>query len=385
MIQKVKGTKDYYPKDKHIQNYIFNIWKTTSKKFGYEEIDAPIIEPLELYTKKSGAEIESQLYSFTDKGGRKLALRPELTPSIARMIAQDKSLKKPLRWFSIPRCYRYEQPQSGRQREFFQFNLDLLGIDSIKADAEVIATAVEMLKAFGLTEKDFIVKISSRKLIKNKSILPILDKKDKLTKEEFQTEIGKLSKPAQKDINSLLKEKIKDKELGELFTYLKEYGIDKFCEIDPTVVRGLDYYTGIVFEIRKRKGKLRAIAGGGRYENLVETFGGEKCPGVGYGMGEETLTLLLEQANKLPDIKKEIDFFIATIGVDGEKIATKLRKKYSIELNLTDKPLAKQIKYAESIKAKNVVIIGEEEIKTKKLTIKNLETGKQEKKGIDDI
>ena len=410
-IEKTKGTKDFYPKEKAIQNYIFNIWKSTALKFGYEEIEAPILEPLELYTEKSGQEIVGQMYVLEDKSGRKLALRPELTPSIARMVAQDKSLQKPLRWFSIPYCFRYERQQQGRSRQFSQFNVDLLGLKTMKADAEIIAIVAETMKAFSCTEKEFTIGINNRKLInsiienlkiKDKDYLyKLIDKKSKMPEEEFIKGLKdiKLTNDQIKSLNKLFSIKNIDelksfkydedafKEIKELFSLLKAYDVLKYCKLDLTIVRGLDYYTSTVFEVYDTEKEFRAIAGGGRYDNLVDIFGGEPCPGIGFGMGDVVLELFLTKLNKIPELSKQIDFFIATINVDKEavEVAAKLRKKYNVELNLTDKNIKKQLDYANSIKAKNVLIIGEEEVKKKKVTLKDMKTGKESLISIDSL
>ncbi len=410
-IEKTKGTKDFYPKDKAIQNYLFNTWKSTALKFGYEEIEAPILEPLELYTEKSGQEIVEQMYVLEDKSGRKLALRPELTPSIARMIAQDKSLQKPLRWFSTPYCFRYERQQLGRSRQFSQFNVDLLGLKTMKADAEIIAITAETMKAFNCTEKEFAIGINNRKLInsiidnlkiKDKDYLyKLIDKKSKMSEEEFTKGLKeiKLTNDQIKSLNKLFSIKNIDelkyfkydedafKEIKELFSLLKAYDVLKYCKLDLTIVRGLDYYTSTVFEVYDVEKEFRAIAGGGRYDNLVDIFGGEPCPGIGFGMGDVVLELFLTKLNKIPELNKQIDFFIATINVDKEavEVAAKLRKKFNVELNLTDKNIKKQLDYANSIKAKNVLIIGEEEVKKKKVTLKDMKTGKESLISIDSL
>lgn len=411
-IQAVKGTKDFYPEEKQIQNYIFNIWKSIALSYGFKEIDTPVLEPVEIY-KKSGEEIPEQLFSFKDKSDRNIALRPETTPSIARMIA-SKNLTKPIKWFSISECFRYESPQKGREREFTQFNLDILGTKNMLADAEVISTAIKIMLSFKLTNKDFFVRISNRKLMQSillsfglkesqlKIIYRLIDKICKISEKDFKLTLKeyKLTDKQIKDVLNLLKlkdlkgiekykldEKGKEglAELKELFSYLKTFNLDKYCRLDLSIMRGFDYYTSTVFEVFDAEGEFRAIAGGGRYDNLLELFDAEPCPGVGYGMGDIVLTLFLKERNKLPEIKKEIDYYIAPINEklykNAIEIAEKLRAEgNSVEIDLMSRNLGKQFNYANSINAKKVIIIGERDFP--KVTIRDMKTGKEEKKKI---
>ena len=386
---------DLYPKEKRIQNYLFNIFKTISLKYGYEEIEPPILESADIY-KKSGQEIPQQMYTFKDKSSRLLALRPETTPSIARMI-QNKSLQLPIKWFSISRCFRYEREQTGRAREFDQFNLDIIGSSSMQADAETIKTLIEILKALKLTKKDFFIRISNRKLIEDllksinikniKEVSRIIDKKDKLSEKDFKLALKDLKLSNQQilqlqkilKISSLNKIKIQSQglqELKELFSYLKSYKIQDYCRLDLSIMRGFDYYTSTVFEAFDSKKQFRAIAGGGRYDNLAS------FPGVGYGLGDKILTLVLESKNKLPSLKKQIDYYIAPVSKSiipkAIQIAEKLRKNYTVEIDLLNRNLTKQIRYASSI-TQNLIIVGEKDLKNKKITLRNLKTGKEKK------
>ncbi len=386
---------DLYPEEKRIQNYLFNIFKTISLKYGYEEIEPPILESADIY-KKSGQEIPQQMYTFKDKSSRLLALRPETTPSIARMI-QNKSLQLPIKWFSISRCFRYEREQTGRAREFDQFNLDIIGSSSMQADAETIKTLIEILKALKLTKKDFFIRISNRKLIEDllksinikniKEVSRIIDKKDKLSEKDFKLALKDLKLSNQQilqlqkilKISSLNKIKIQSQglqELKELFSYLKSYKIQDYCRLDLSIMRGFDYYTSTVFEAFDSKKQFRAIAGGGRYDNLAS------FPGVGYGLGDKILTLVLESKNKLPSLKKQIDYYIAPVSKSiipkAIQIAEKLRKNYTVEIDLLNRNLTKQIRYASSI-TQNLIIVGEKDLKNKKITLRNLKTGKEKK------
>ncbi|MAG20081.1 histidine--tRNA ligase [archaeon] len=384
---------DLYPENKRIQNYLFNIFRSISKKYGYEEIEPPILESAEIY-KKSGQEIPEQMYSFKDKSSRLLALRPETTPSIARMI-NNKSLSLPIKWFSISRCFRYERTQAGRSKEFDQYNIDMIGSTSMQADAEIIKTLVEILKSLKLTKKDFFIRISNRKLIDDllksinitniKQVSQLIDKKDKLQEKDFKLALKDL-KLTNKQIQDLLKiikisslDKIKIEssgltELKELFSYLKSYNILDYCKLDLSIMRGFDYYTSTVFEAFDTKKQFRAIAGGGRYDNLAS------FPGVGYGFGDRVILLLLE--NKLPKLEKQVDYYIAPVNKKiipkAIQIAEKLRKTSTVELDLLNRNLSKQIKYA-SLITNNLIIVGEKDIKNKKVTLRDLKTGKEKK------
>src|SRR3989338_1724678 len=294
-VERYKGMRDFYPEDWRRLQALCTVWKQVAIRFGYEEMEGPLLEPVELY-QKSGQELPEQLFRFSDKSGQQVALRPDLTPPLARMIARRRDLQFPLRWFSIPRCFRYEAMQAGRGRDFFQFNLDLLGSTSMQADAEVIATAVEIMRAFTLSKKDFYVRLSNRKLVQGlleglgisgaqlQTVYRILDKWEKLTNKDFDLALKDCGLTPQQtaSLTKLLKTKDLTKlpslnvlgqrgreELEALFTFLKAYKVLPYCELDLSIMRGFDYYTSTVFEVFDRKKELRALAGGGRYENLV--------------------------------------------------------------------------------------------------------------------
>ncbi len=410
-ISPVKGTRDFYPEVKFNQDFIFKAWEKVSKKFGYENFDGPLLEPADLWRLKSGNEIPDQMYVFKDKGNREVAIRPELTPTLARMVAaKSKGIARPIKWYTIGRCWRYERAQAGRLREFWQLNVDCLGSESMQLDAEVIVTAIEIMRNFGLNEKDFYIRLGNRQLIESlilstgvkkeqlKDVSRLIDKLDKIGEEKFKLSLKDL-KMSDSSINKLwdmlkLKiEKIDDKSLDakgkeglskikELLKYIKFYGLEKYVEFDPSIMRGFDYYTSTVFEVFDRSKKFRAIAGGGRYDNLVKDFGGDEVSGVGYGMGDVVLELFLKEKNKLPEYSKNVDYFI---GVMDEKAlefalqtATKLREENNVEVELIGRNLSKQMKYAKKIGAKKLIIIGDDEVKTKKVKVKDLEKGKEE-------
>ena len=407
-VENLVGTRDFYPELQSELNIIFEAWRKVAISYGYEEIEGPLLESTDLWTLKSGAEIPEQMYSFVDKGGRSVAIRPELTPTVARMVAQkQKELLKPIKWFAIPRCLRYERPQKGRLREFFQFNLDCLGLDSMKADAEVISTAISIMEFFELDEKDFFIRISNRRLVQDlflsvadksqlKDISRLVDKFDKMKKEEFVLALEDLKvKDADKlikilslnnldsiDFDSLSENGKKGyNELKELIMILGNYGFGKYVKIDFSIMRGFDYYTSTVFEVYDTSKKFRAIAGGGRYDDLVVDFGGEKCPGIGYGFGDVVFSLFLKEKGKLVSYKKNLDYFVITIGdvyETGLKIASKLRRKgFKVEIALAEMNTQKQLNYAGKLNVKSLVFVGEDELKKGKFKVKELASGKE--------
>jgi len=401
MFQKVKGTKDLFPEDFAIQEYIFLKFKETAEKYGFKQVEAPAFEYLDVFKKKAGEEIEDQIFVLKKRGNEELALRPEPTTATARMyVERQKTLTKPVKWFYLTRMWRYEQPQQGRLREFYQFGVELFGSENPEADAEVINLAINSLKSLGLKNKDFTVKINNRKLLeglldfvpksKMEDVMRLIDKSEKIGKKNLELSLKDLKVDAKKvmkiletkDINKLeVNEKAKQglKELNSVLKYLDK----KYVEVDLATARGLAYYTGTVFEIFDKKGKFRAICGGGRYNNLIEKFGGEKEPATGFGLGLETLSLLLKDKKLIPKIKQGPDYYIAPVNKKVYKkalaIAEKLRKNSKVEIDLMSRNLSNQIKYADSINAKNIIIIGEKDLAKKQVTIRNLRTGKEKK------
>lgn len=398
-MQSIKGTRDFYPEDKAIQNYIFDIWTKVAVKYGFQEMDGPILEPAEMWAVK-GDELGDQLYSFTDKGGRKNVLRPEMTPTVARMVAARSNLPKPIKWFSIQRLFRYEAPQKGRLREFWQLNMDVLGLDSPIADAEIIATIASLMRALSCTSKDFVIRVNSRELmdavlkdleVKNSAnIFRIIDKKDKVSNNDFKemlsdeglstTQINKLNKFL--NLNSLDEINYPEaSKLKEVFAYLKSFKASKYCVFDPSIVRGLSYYTGTVFEVTDTEKKYRALAGGGRYDNLVSKYSNEEIPGVGYGMGDVPIQVFLEAIGKMPKVKPRIDYFVAVADDKSIKkaleIANKLRENNNVEMNLASRSLGKQFQYAANKGIPKVIVVGQKDLLKKQVTIKIMNDGTQ--------
>jgi histidyl-tRNA synthetase len=413
----VRGMRDYYPEVYHRLGHIFSAWRRTALSYGFEEFDGPVIETLELYTVKSGEEIVSQLYNFTDKGGRELALRPELTPTLARMVAKiHNQVPKPMKWFSIPRCMRYEKPQKGRLREFFQFNVDVLGEKSEMADLEVISVAIDSLLFLGLGKNDFVVKINNRNFVseylaetgideqKTQALYKIVDNARKvpeaLTREKMN-EIGLtdnqkhaveryLAINGPKDIETVTERNSGRDSLLTLFSLLRTAGVQDYCEFDPTIVRGLDYYTGNVFEIFDRSEKMRAVCGGGRYNNLLGAFSGIEIPACGFGMGDVVLGEILAEKGLIPEYTKRIDYFLVRV-TDGElevmlRVARTLRSRgMAVEYVYNLMPVKKQMSRAAKIPAKKVLIFGADEISNGMLVQKDMETGTEKKVSIDSF
>jgi histidyl-tRNA synthetase len=412
-----KGTRDFYPEDMFIQNYIFSTMRKTVEGFGYEEYNASILEETALYKAKSGEEIvNEQTYSFTDRGGRDVTLRPEMTPTIARMVAKkQRELSFPVRWYSIPNMFRYERPQRGRLREHWQLNVDMFGSDSHEADAEIIRLAWTIMRAFGAKESDFIIRLNNRKVLTHffKKILKLddekshrasklLDKKDKLPKETFESEAKELLGDEYKPFMVFVKVRSLDEleiitgktegteELRKILETLEKDGVLN-VKFDPTLVRGFDYYTGTVFEIYDTdKANPRALFGGGRYDNLVDMFGTEKVTGVGFGMGDVTIRDYLETRNLLPVYNSKTDIYLCTMSEEAIEyakiVADALRfTDVNVAIDFTGRKVPAQIKTAEKHSIPYIICIGEAEIGQKTLKIKDLETHEEHELDISKI
>ncbi len=414
-IPPVKGTRDFYPAQMAVRNWLIDGWKKVSIRNGFEEYDGPIFEYLQMYQIKSGDEIAEQLFRLTDRGGRELAIRPEITPTLARMVNQQiNALPRPIKWFSVPRLCRAERPQKGRLREFFQWNIDIIGVDDVLADAEVIFCTLDYLQDIGLTSKDIVVKISSRKMLAElllsigvaegelEPLYAILDKRSKLSDEDFRDMLGEKVGDAEKikkilglmgvksieQLSNIVKLSEKaEQSVGELkrvFELLKVMGVGDFCEFDVGIVRGLAYYTGIVFEIYDKVGELRAIGGGGRYDNLLKQFGGPDIPATGFGMGDCVLGILLEEKGLLQKNlpKRRLDYFVAAADKQflqkAVEITAKLRRKgLAADFSYKAANLGKQLKQASDENAKKCIIIGDE-FKNNELVVKDMASGSQE-------
>ena len=357
MVERPRGTRDFYPDEMRLRNWLFEKFHAASAAHGFEEYDAPVLEYEELYTRKQGEEITQQLFNFEDKGGRKVSLRPEMTPSLARMVmAQAKTLPLPIKWYSIPQCWRYERTQRGRGREHYQWNVDIWGSEGISSDAELISIMVHFFKSVGLSSNDLVVRISSRKVLEEvlgslgidgdgftKTCI-IVDKMEKLPPEVIEnqlSEIGINSEAISKiqrvlSIRSLdeLIQNLDDQseavsELSVLFQMLDSYGLSEWIEFDASIVRGLAYYTGPVFEAHDRRGELRAICGGGRYDRLLSSLGGNDMPATGFGFGDMVVMELLNERGLIPEITSRCQDVVVALSEDlrpaAMSVASKLR------------------------------------------------------------
>ncbi len=407
VISGPKGTRDFYPEDMAFQQHIFARWHATCKRYGFELYDGPMFEHLELYTQKSGDEIEKQLYTFVDKAERRMALRPELTPTLARMVAaRGNNLKRPVRWYSIPRLFRYERMQKGRLREFFQLNMDILGIPGVSADAELIAAVVDMMRDLGFTANDFSVHISSRTLLeglflhagvpkeKLGQLYGLLDKKHKIDLEEFSRELATivdnalfarihkiLGARSLSEAAAMHPDLAALKDLESLFSLLSCYGLDDYVVFDIGTVRGLAYYTGIVFEVFDALRSLRAIAGGGRYDRLVRMYGGPDTPAVGFAAGDVVLSELLKEKFGAPALPWRSQVFIVSFDDHPEKairLARTLRESgISCEFSLKTSAIGKQMEQAHAARSAIAVFIGGDEEREGNVKIKNMRTGEE--------
>ncbi len=409
-----KGVRDFYPEDMFVENYIFSIMRKTVESYGYIEYSASILEPTELYKAKSGEEIiTEQTYSFKDRGDRDVTLRPEMTPTIARMIAaRKKQLAFPLRWYSLPNLFRYEKPQRGRIREFFQLNVDIFGIDSLQADLETIEMAYTLMKNYGAQDSQFKILINNRKILNYLllqvfsltedvayKVMKLIDKKNKIPASDFKVESEKLldkhtelfisllnSKTIQefteKAIQEASTEILGTKEVVEIMDMLKKLGITN-AVFDPTLVRGADYYTGIVFEVFDvNPANPRALFGGGRYDDLLSVFGSDKVPAVGFGMGDLTIKDFLETYDLVPKYSSKIDLALCLLSSDvaifAQSLAQELRQKnIKVSIDITGKKVGQQIQSATKQNIPYIIVIGEDEMKNKTFMLKNLETGKE--------
>ena len=392
-----KGVRDFYPEDKFIQEYIFKKMRKIAELFGYEEYDASILEPTDLYRAKSGEElINEQVYNFEDRGGRDITLRPEMTPTLARMVAKKKrELSFPLRWYSIVNNFRYERPQKGRGREFWQLNVDLFGLSEIEAETEIITIAYKVMKELGALDDDFEIRINDRKFIKSifdklklsedeaYKISKIFDRKNKIDQKEFKKQLNEILN--KKTVTELLKitENTKmPKSISKLTEKLNKIGITNI-KFDLFLMRGLDYYTGIVFEVYDTNPKNnRAMFGGGRYDNLLEIFGEEKIPVVGFGMGDLTAFEFLKSRNLIPEYKPKTNLYLCILDKKyqnfTDNLAEELRNQnIKVAIDYSYKKIDKQLKTASKKKIPFVICIGENEVKNDKFILKKMIDGKE--------
>ena len=415
------GFRDFYPEELTLRNHIFATWRSVAARYGFEEYDGPPLETLDLYTQKSGDEIVGQLYSFKDKGDRDVALRPEMTPTLARMVAAHaQALKKPIRWFSMPQLFRYERQQRGRLREHFQLNMDIIGEAGPLADAELIAAAIDIMRAFGFGPKDVQARIADRRVLRalllgrgvTEAQLPaafgVIDKSERVPREALEDMLqkagfGKAETGVVLDVAALRGLDAVTAALGKVkggdeageplrtaVEALTAMGLAEFVQVDLTIVRGLAYYTGIVFELFDSAKQLRAICGGGRYDDLLKALGGPDLPALGFGMGDVVLGELLKERNVAPKASTELGAFL--VAVTGEDVATVLRLAHAlrdrgigVEYGLRHAPIRKQLELAAARGAPRAVIIGPDERAAGAALVRDLKAGSEARVPLDNL
>ena len=416
-LQPVKGTRDFFPDEMRMRNWLFQVWRSVSEQAGFEEYDTCVLEHEELYIRKAGDEISKQLYSFEDKGGRRLSLRPEMTPSLARLVLQrTKSLLFPIKWFSMPQCFRYERMTKGRRREHFQWNADIIGQPDMVAEAEILMLLISACESMGLSAKDIRVFINDRRILNailsqlnvteklHSAILVIMDKRDKVSPETLGTmlkDVGMTSSQVQHLNEYLTKTNLQElkeelqhtegiDELQHLLQLMDTAGYSDYLQFDISIVRGLSYYTGAVFEINSPEKKHRAICGGGRYDSLLSTYGGKSVPAVGFGFGDVVVLDVLRELERFPELTRTLDYTI--IPFDNEqvgialKIANELRSKGAIvDCNFSMKKMKKSLHEANESGAKFAILLFPEELKQEKVVIRDMQLREQNPINIKDL
>lgn len=415
------GFRDFYPDELALRNYIFSVWRQVAQRYGFEEYDGPPLEPLELYTQKSGDEIVAQLYAFKDKGDRDVALRPEMTPTLARMVgARAQALKKPIRWFSMPQLFRYERQQRGRLREHFQLNLDIIGEPGALADAELLAAGIDVLRGFGFGPGDVRARVSDRRVLRalllgagvTEAQLPVafgaIDRSERVPRDVLATGLKEAGFGVQESgavfeiaalrglpaVETALSKVPGGEEAGaplvEAHGALHAMGLAEFVDVDLSIVRGLAYYTGIVFELFDAKKSLRAICGGGRYDGLLKSLGGIDLPALGFGMGDVVLTELLTASKRVPPPARKLDALL--VAVSGEDVPFVLRLAHdlreeglAVEYGLKHRAVRHQLELAVARGALRAVIVGPDERRDGVAVVKDLTAGTERRVKLDGL
>ncbi len=419
-VSGLPGFRDFYPEDLTLRSHILAGWREVARRYGFVEYDGPPLEPLELYTTKSGAEIVEQLYRFVDKGDREVALRPEMTPTLARMVgARARSLPKPIKWFSVPQLFRYERPQRGRLREHFQLNLDIVGETEVAADAELVSAAIDMLRYFGLDDTDFVARVSDRRLVvlllREAGVVPervidaisALDRSERQGEEWLSEQLASLG-VGKAGVESVLR--MRERSLEELanehsgspgiaeavrrlqtfFGLMSDQGLAAYVEFDPRLVRGLAYYTGLVFELWEREGRLRAICGGGRYDDLLAALGGPDLPALGFGLGDVVLGELLRERGLVPDAGPAVDDFIVYV-TSGERsaafgLARQLRERgRSVGFDYQGRSVGRQFKAADQAGASRAIVLGPDEVRDGTASVRDMATGEERSVTLEEL
>jgi len=414
-----RGTRDFPPEEMRLRTWLFGHFREVARQFAFEEYDTPVLEAEALYVRKAGEEITGQLYNFEDKGGRKVALRPEMTPSLARLVlGKGRSLSLPIRWFSIPQCWRYERMTRGRKREHFQWNMDVFGVAGVTAEAELLAAIASFFRRLGLSEDDVGIRVSSRGVLHAvlteklgvpdehfAAVCVLVDKLEKLPREAIEEDLAALGLEGAlvDEILAALSLRSLDElatvlgpehkvvvELNELFALAEAYGIADWLVFDASIVRGLAYYTGVVFEAFDRGATLRAICGGGRYDRLLSTFGGKDIPACGFGFGDVVIVELLKDKGLLPELRRAVDdvvfSFSESLRPDAVRIAAMLRKSgRSVDLVLESKKAKWAFKHADRAGAGRMILVAPDEWARGVVKVKDLATGEQREARLEQL
>ena len=416
-LQPVKGTRDFFPDEMRLRNWLFEVWRNVSVQAGFEEYDTCVLEHEELYIRKAGDEISKQLYSFEDKGGRRLSLRPEMTPSLARLVLQHKkSLSFPIKWFSMPQCFRYERMTKGRRREHFQWNADIIGQADIVAEAEILMLLISACELMGLSAKEIRVFINDRRILNSilnqisvpqemhSEVLVIMDKRDKISIEALSkllqdigmstTQVDQLNEYLLKSDLIELKKNLNDTqgidELQNLMEMMEKAGFSDYLQFDISIVRGLSYYTGAVFEVNSPTKQHRAICGGGRYDSLLSTYGGEIVPAVGFGFGDVVVLDVLKDLERFPELPRKLDYTIIPFAREqvgtALNIAALLRRQGStVDCNFSMKKMKKTLQQAGESGAAKAILLFPDELTENKVVIRDLRLHEQKPIKITDL
>ena len=416
-LQPVKGTRDFFPDEMRLRNWLFEVWRNVSEQAGFEEYDTCVLEHEELYVRKTGDEISKQLYSFEDKGGRRLSLRPEMTPSLARLVLQqEKSLSFPIKWFSMPQCFRYERMTKGRRREHFQWNADIIGQHEVVAEAEILMLLISACESMGLSTNDFRVFINDRRILNailsqinvpqvlHSEVMVIMDKRDKIPPEALlkmleemrmtTKQVGQLNEYLSKSDLDELRENLKNtegiEELQHLMKLMETAGYKNYLQFDISIVRGLSYYTGAVFEVNSPEKQHRAICGGGRYDSLLSTYGGETVPAVGFGFGDVVVLDVLKELKRFPELPRKLDYTIIPFANEqigtALKIAAELRLQGStVDCNFSMKKMKKMMQQAHESGAAKAILLFPDELSDDKVVIRDMQLHEQKPVRITDL
>ncbi|UPW01383.1 histidine--tRNA ligase [Halorussus gelatinilyticus] len=421
MYDRIKGFRDFYPGEMGARRETFDTLEATARRYGFREIGTPALEHTQMYVDKSGEEIVEELYSFEDQGGRDVALTPELTPTVARMVvAKQQELSKPIKWFSTRPFWRYEEPQSGRKREFYQTNVDIFGSSEPESDAELLACAADALTSLGLTGEDFEFRVSHRDIlgglleafdadVDTEAAIRAVDKNEKVGDDEFYgllsdaglsyeqaREFDDLLDTPEDELDDLVSFAGTDRvesavgNLSDVLDAAADFGAREYCTLSLDTARGLDYYTGVVFECFDSTGDVnRSIFGGGRYDDLIEGFGGQSTPAVGFAVGDATLTLLLQRAGVWPDEELSTDYYVLQVG-DTRDVAADVTRElrgegHVVETDVSGRSFGAQLDYADSIGAETVVIVGEQDLADGNVTVKDMNSGDQTQVPVEEF